>query len=158
MRRSDVITAVGLTVAAGALGSVASGTGTSSRWYTSLRKPSFQPPAVAFPVVWTALYASIIGASVAAQAATDDAGRASYRRALAANMALNAAWPWAFFRFHRLGPAAVVAAALAASSGDLARRAGAARPAAGAALVPYVVWTVFATVLTVTIRRLNPSR
>ncbi|HSN42965.1 MAG TPA: NAD(P)H-binding protein, partial [Propionibacteriaceae bacterium] len=30
-----------------------------SDWYRGLRKPFFQPPAVAFPVVWTALFAAI---------------------------------------------------------------------------------------------------
>lgn len=32
-------------------------------WYKALKKPSFQPPALAFPIAWTALYASIATAS-----------------------------------------------------------------------------------------------
>ena len=43
--------------AAAAIGSVATKE-TKSRWYRSLDKPPFQPPAPVFPIAWTALYAS----------------------------------------------------------------------------------------------------
>lgn len=158
MKLSDVARSAAPTVAAAVAGSAASASGASSPWYASLRKPSFQPPPAAFPVVWTALYASVVGASAAAQDAMDDAAKARYRQALAVNLALNAAWPWAFFRFHRLGLSVAVAAALAASTAGLARRAAAARRPAGVALLPYVAWTGFATVLSEAVRRANPGR
>jgi translocator protein len=47
------------------------------------------------------------------------------------------------------------AAALTLSSADLARRAAAADPRAGAALSPYPLWCAFATVLSAHIWRLN---
>ena len=34
-----------------------------SAWYASLRKPSFQPPRQAFPIVWPILYADIAAVS-----------------------------------------------------------------------------------------------
>ncbi|TWF75669.1 TspO/MBR related protein [Pseudonocardia hierapolitana] len=40
--------AVAVTAAVGRLG-----TDVSSRWYRRLDKPSWQPPGVAFPLVWT---------------------------------------------------------------------------------------------------------
>jgi integrase len=67
------------TVAAAAAGGAA--TDPNSGWYLRLRKPGWQPPALAFPVVWTALYADLAVSSAVAldSAATKDvtAGRNS---------------------------------------------------------------------------------
>jgi translocator protein len=138
-------------------GSVASSE-TSSEWYRGLSKPAIQPPAVVFPVVWTALYATIATASAAALEAADEPTARDYRRALAANLVLNASWTWVFFKAHRIGPATGVAAVLAGSSADLARRSWRIDRRAGAALAPYAVWCGFATVLTAAIGRRNPGR
>ncbi|CQD10017.1 tryptophan-rich sensory protein [Mycobacterium lentiflavum] len=128
-------------------------------WYTRLRKPAYQPPNAAFPIVWTGLYTDIATTS----AVTLDKFRAAgqhdkargYAAALTVNLLLNAGWSWLFFRFHKLGAAVLGAAALTASSADLARRAAAADPRAGAALAPYPLWCAFATVLATHIWRLN---
>src|SRR4051794_21362519 len=61
--RNVAITATA-TVAAVALGSLA--TAPASAWYRSLELPDWQPPPVAFPVVWTALYADIAASSATA--------------------------------------------------------------------------------------------
>ena len=99
-----------LTAATAVSGSIA--TDPKSAWYTALDKPAWQPPGAVFPIVWTALYASIGVASVAAL--------------------------------------------LAASSIDLARRAGRAGRGPGLALVLYAAWCTFATALTAEIARRNP--
>src|SRR5690606_348975 len=104
---------------------------------------SIQPPGPVFPVVWTGLYASIGAASLDAQSKMTPAQASTYRLKLGINMALNAGWCWSFSRGHRLVPSIAVAGALAASSADLARTAGAASPRAGLALVPYTLWTSF---------------
>lgn len=145
-------------VATASLGSVASADGVSSRWYADLDLPPFQPPPQAFPVAWTLLYADLaVGATTAVGrlAAEDPQAARAYRRALVANLALNAAWSWTFFRWHRLGSATAVAAALATSSADLARRTRAVAPAAGTALAAYPAWCGFATVLSAAIWRRN---
>ena len=138
-------------------GSIA--TDPTSRWYRSLDLPAIQPPAWVFPVVWTALYADIAAVSslsLADLAETDrhDQWRA-YAAALGTNLALNAGWSAVFFRGHRPGAATVVAAALAASSADLTRRAWSVSPEKGVVLAPYAAWTAFATVLTAAIARRN---
>ena len=79
----------------------------------------------------------------------------SYIAALTANLVLNAGWSWLFFRYHRLGASAVAAAALTASSADLARRTATVSPRAGAALAPYPLWCAFATVMSTDIWRRN---
>lgn len=157
--RNTLGAALGVTAAAVA-GSVA--TDPTGDWYVNLRKPSWQPPGWAFPVAWTALYADIAGTSGAVLTDLDEAGRdaeaSAYRRALAANLVLNAGWSAVFFGRKRLRTAVPVAVALAVSSSDLARRAAKVKPAYGAALAPYGVWTSFAAVLNAEVARLNPGR
>ncbi|MCV7408503.1 TspO protein [Mycobacterium florentinum] len=158
MKRSTLAaTTLAVAVAAGT-GSIASPRRVPA-WYTRLRKPVYQPPGAAFPVVWTALYADIATTSAVTVDKFRAAGRhdkaRGYAAALTVNLLLNAGWSWLFFRFHTLGAAVVGAAALAASSADLARRAAAADPRAGAALAPYPLWCAFATVLSAHIWWLN---
>ncbi|MEO7448721.1 MAG: tryptophan-rich sensory protein, partial [Humibacillus sp.] len=146
------------TVAAVVVGGLA--TAPDSRWYRSLDLPDWQPPALAFPIVWTALYADIAASSATALNAYDKAGdsegRSTYLKAFGTNLALNAAWNVVFWRSRRPWAAAAEAALLTASSADLARRAGQATKGAGIALSPYAVWCGFATALSIAIARRNP--
>ena len=157
MRKTVVATGLA-TAAAAAAGGLASRDGVQG-WYTRIRKPGYVPPNAVFPIAWTALYADIAATSAAAinRFRTDgaDSQARAYTAALGVNLALNAGWSWVFFRYHRLGPAAITAAALTASSADLVRRAAAADPALGAALAPYPLWCGFATVMSTDIWRLN---
>ncbi|WP_020188514.1 TspO/MBR family protein, partial [Mycobacterium intracellulare] len=119
----------------------------------------YQPPRAAFPVAWTTLYADIAVTSAVAIDRFRATGRhdqaRSYAAALVVNLLLNAGWSWLFFRYHKLGAAAVGAAALTASSADLVRRTAQAGPRGGPALLPYPMWCGFATVLSTHIWRLN---
>lgn len=132
----------------------------SSAWYRRLRKPAWQPPAAAFPVVWTALYATVAVASAATiHELTEDGKKPdadAFARALAANLVLNAGWSGLFFRVHRLVPATLGAAALAASSADLARRAAPLGRGKAAGLGAYAAWCTFATALSGAVAALNP--
>ncbi len=143
--------------ACAALGSAAT-RAVGSPWYAALRKPAIQPPTVAFPVVWTALYADLAVTSARALDALDVDARRPYAQALAANLVLNAGWCWVSFQARRLGWAVPVAAVLAASSVDLVRRTAAADPRAGAALAPYAAWCGFAAVLSGALWRANRGR
>ncbi len=134
-------------------------TSPDSPTYRALKKPTWQPPAVAFPIAWTALYVdiAIVNARVLTDLLAEDRnGEArSLATALGINLALNAGWCGVFFRTDRLWLAAAWAAALAGSSWDLVRRAAASSPARGAALAPYGAWTTFATALSTRIAHLN---
>jgi len=156
----SLLTTGGLTAGAAAMGSVASSQGVDDDWYRRLDKPGFQPPAAAFPIVWTTLYADIALTSAGVLSARprrarlkDD--RRGYLAALTVNLVLNASWSWVFFRKHRLALALVVAALLAMSSFDLARRAGRVRRGHGLLLLPYALWCSFATVLTARLAAAN---
>lgn len=158
------LTTLGLTgaavTAAAAAGVVA--TDPDGPYYRTLIKPSWQPPPPVYGIVWTPLYADIAVTTAVAADALEVQGRnherAALLEALVANLALNTGWSWLFFRVNRPWLAAAECAALTASSADLVRRVGAADRRAGWALLPYPLWCVFATALTVAIARRNPVR
>lgn len=155
----DALTVTAATMASAAVGAAA--TQPDSRWYRSLDLPSWQPPKLAFPLVWTPLYADIAATSVATLVRLEEEGRfdeaARYRRALWTNLVLNTGWSVVFWRVRRPALAALEAGVLAASSADLARRASGAGGGGGTrwALVPYAAWTGFAAVLSTAIARRN---
>lgn len=157
MRKALLGTGVA-TAAAAVVGSVSSRKGVQD-WYPALRKPAYVPPNAVFPIAWTTLYVDIAATSAAVIdrfRADGEAGKArAYAAALGANLVLNAGWSWVFFGKRQLGPAVLVAAALAASSADLTRRAADADLKFGAALAPYPLWCTFASVMSADIWRLN---
>ncbi len=146
-RRRRTAVLVGASVAAAAAVGAA-GVRADSAWFRSLDKPSWYPPDVAFPVVWTALYPTIAWASTRALNRAPLARRRTVATTLGRNLALNAGWTWMFFRAERPGLAVGTALALDASTVSLVRAVGRHDRAAGAALVPYLAWTLFATALT----------
>ena len=128
-------------------------------WYSTIRKPSFVPPNIVFPIAWTALFTDIAATSAATidrfRADGDNGKARTYIAALGVNLVLNAGFSWVFFNRHKTGQGAIVAGLLAASSADLVRRAADADPKLGVALAPYPLWCSFATVLSTGIWRLN---
>jgi|SRR6185312_14548427 tryptophan-rich sensory protein len=142
-----------------AVGGLASKPAVESDWYEKLRKPSFQPPRQAFPIVWPLLYADIAAVSASTIDQLTDEGRSekarAYRNALALNLVLNGSWSWLFFNRRMLGTSAVAAAALTASSADLTRRAAQVQPGRAAPLALYPLWCAFATALSTRIWMLN---
>lgn len=157
MRKTLVATGLA-TAAAAVVGSVSSRDGVRG-WYTGIRKPGYVPPNVVFPIAWTTLYADIAVTSAAAierfRSDGEHAKARAYTAALGTNLALNAGWSWLFFAKNKLFLSSLAAAALAASSADLTRRAADADLKLGAALAPYPAWCTFATVMTTDIWRLN---
>jgi translocator protein len=156
--KSALATTTLAVAAAAGIGSIASPRRVPA-WYSRLRKPDYQPPGTAFPVVWTILYGDIAGTSAAAIDRFRTAGHHDrarrYVTALSVNLLLNAGWSWLFFRYHKLGASALGAAALTVSSADLARRTAHADPRAGLVLLPYPLWCAFAAVLSTHIWQLN---
>lgn len=122
-------------------------------WYASLQKPSFNPPNWVFAPVWTALYAAM---AVAAWRVYRVRGFDVSLRMWSVQLALNGIWSPLFFGWHSLTMALVdIVALLVAVIVTLVlfmRR----DRVAGWLLVPYAMWVSFATLLTVSIWRLNP--
>ena len=132
-----------------------------SDWYRSLDKPSWQPPPVAFPLVWTPLYADIAVTTAAALTQLEDAGRAdeaaALRRSLAINLVLNTGWSVLFWRTRRPWLSTAWCGALSGHSLFLARRLVEVDPRLHHAFAPYPAWCLFATALNASIARRNPS-
>ncbi|MEV4808008.1 TspO/MBR family protein [Nonomuraea sp. NPDC049421] len=143
--------AVTATAVAGSLG-----TDPRSTWYQRLKKPPWQPPPQAFPLVWTPLYGLITYAGARAFSRTGPERGQAVKRALTANLLLNAAWPALFFRTRTPKLALAEILVLNASNVLLIRRTWPADRRAALALLPYAGWTVFATALNTAIARRNP--
>jgi translocator protein len=159
MRAKTLVTTAGAVSLTAVIGGLASRPAESA-WYARLKKPSFQPPRQAFPIVWPILYADIaaVSASTLDHLRDQDRGQArTYAALLTANLVLNASWTWLFFTRRQLGVSALAAAALTVSSADLTRRAIAARSSSGAVLGLYPLWCAFATLLSTRIWQLNRS-
>jgi tryptophan-rich sensory protein len=133
--------------------STASSVGT---WYQTLQRPPWSPPNWLFGPVWTLLYLMM---AVAAWLVWRRGGEAPVTVPLAlyaVQLALNAAWSPLFFGLRSplygliciglMGPA-ILATLIAFWR---------VRPAAGAMMVPYLLWVSFATALNYTLWRLNP--
>jgi tryptophan-rich sensory protein len=141
------------TATAAVVGSVA--TDVDSAWYRSLELPDWQPPGQVIGQVWTVLYTLIAGATGRAWTRADRAQRRRLAAALGINLALNAAWPWVFFRGHRPALGVAVIGALEASTIALTREVARADRKAAVALVPYLGWNTFALVLNARIAAVN---
>lgn len=129
-------------------------------WYTTIRKPAFNPPNWVFPLAWTFLYTLIaisLWRLLGARPVPGPARKAWWLAlaAFAAQLALNAAWTPVFFAAHQLGLALIVALAMLIMilwTIRLSWRFD--RPAAWL-LVPYAAWVAFACLLNGTIWQMN---
>ena len=143
-----------LAAAAGAVGGIASAG--AGEFYAQLDRPGWAPPARLFGPVWSALYLLM---GIAAWLVWRERHRGPVRPALTlfvVQLAFNALWAWLFFAW-RLGGVAVaeillLAALVAATTGAFWR----ARPLAGALLLPYLGWVLYAAALTWAVWRRNP--
>jgi translocator protein len=141
----SAVLAIGGSVAAAAIGGI--GARRARQIYGSLDKPSWAPPAGVFGPVWAGLYAAM-GVAAFRLARRSSLGGL---RIHAAQLALNAAWPAAFFsaRGKRLSLGvivlldALVGAEIAVAARDDTVAAG--------LLAPYLAWCLFATALNATV-------
>jgi tryptophan-rich sensory protein len=149
-----LLRSLALPLFAGAIGSAA--TYPNLAWFDTLEKPAFSPPKAVFGPVWTTLYL-LMGAAhylVTTREAEPAATRAA-NILYGLQLALNALWSILFFG-RRSPLAALIEIGLLWTAIVLTIIAFA-RISRGAALllVPYLLWTTFATVLNATIWRLN---
>jgi benzodiazapine receptor len=154
--RNLALTGLASTASAG-LGAWA--TTPESDWYARLEKPSWQPPPIAFPLVWTPLYADIAVTTAAALTRLEEEGllddAAALRRALALNLVLNTGWSVLFWRARRPWLATAWCGVLTGQSLFVARRLQDVDPALHIAWAPYPTWCAFATALNASIARRN---
>ncbi len=129
----------------------------AAEFYAMLQKPSWAPPAWLFGPAWTVLY---IVMGTAAWRVWRDAGFRGAKVALSVylvQLVLNMAWSYFFF-VRRTGLGATIEVvcmwlAVAATLVLFWRR----DMIAGVLFVPYLAWVSFATALTVSVWRRNPT-
>ncbi len=125
-------------------------------WYASLNKPSFVPPDWLFGPVWTILYILMAVALFLIWREPKSKQRDSAIALYAAQLIMNVLWSIAFFGLHSvlLGLALILVllVLLLLTAYEFYKIS---RPAAYA-MVPYVLWVGFATLLNGAIYILNP--
>lgn len=143
-----------MSATAAVVGSVA--TTPDSSWYRSLDKPSWQPPSIAFPLVWTPLYGLIAyGTARMIDAERDPAARQRLWALTGTNLAVNAGWCWASFAAESAEAGLATIVVLDGLNLALINEARKRDRIAALALVPYAAWSLFATALNTEILRTN---
>lgn len=126
-------------------------------FYSQLSQPSWAPPAWLFAPVWSVLY---ILMAVAAWLVWRKHGFRGARAALwlfIIQLAANALWTWLFFGLHSgassLAEIVILWLLIAATIFAFWRL----HRLAALLLLPYLAWVSFATVLTLSLWRMNPA-
>jgi benzodiazapine receptor len=123
-------------------------------WYAALRHPSITPPNWLFAPVWTTLY--VVMAYAAWRVWRVTGLKSMEMLAFAIQLAFNFAWSAIFFTAHRidiaLGDIILLDLAILYTLLLFWRR----DWIAGALMLPYLAWTLFASVLTNAFLTLNP--
>ncbi len=151
-----LVVAILLCLVVGNMGTVVTDTGPGS-WYSQLVKPSFTPPGVVIGLIWTVLF--ILMGIALYLVWMEDAHNPLARIAMGifgAQLLLNLLWTFLFFGLqspiYGLVDILTLLIAVAVTIVCFYR----VRPAAGALLLPYILWLVVATYLNYQIWVLNP--
>jgi translocator protein len=133
------------------------GSGPGNAWFDALEKPAIYPPAAAFGIVWSVLYV-LMGIALARVVTAREAPLRKAAIALfAAQLVANLAWSPLFFGAHRIAAALVLLVVLDALVVATAFLFWRIRRAAGALLLPYLAWVLFATALNWAFLAANPA-
>jgi translocator protein len=125
-------------------------------WYATLKKPSFNPPNLAFPLTWTILYILI---AISAYLVWKQRNLAVAYRITAGiyfiQLLLNFFWSIVFFGMHQVFAALVIIILLWISIIFNIRWFGKFSKTAAWLLAPYLLWVSFAGLLNLNIYLLN---
>lgn len=150
-----LIPAIALPLLVGFLGSIGMKDVIASKWYTELKKPTFQPPSWMFGVAWTILYILMGIASWFVWISPPSILRTVALVWYIIQLALNALWSPLFFKWHKIVAANILIFCLILAvlqTGVLFLRIS---TPAGLLLVPYILWLIFASALNTKISLLN---
>lgn len=150
-----LIISIAITLGVGVLGSMLTVPSVGT-WYTTINKPSFNPPNWLFAPVWTSIFV-LIGIS-AYLVWERRASIAHFPRTVAIyaiQLVLNVMWSFLFFYVHSIGMALFEIIVLLIVIIINARVFYKINKAAGLLFIPYILWVSFATFLTFSIFNLN---
>ena len=126
-----------------------------SAWFQALAKPTFYPPPATFGIVWTVLFVLMGLALALVGSAWGARGRGLAISVFALQFALNLAWTPTFFGAHQLTGGMILLVAILAAAILTTVLFWRIRKLAGALLLPYLAWLVFAAALNFELLRLN---
>ena len=124
-------------------------------WYATLTKPSWTPPPLAFPIVWTILYVLM---AVSFWRLWESAWSSNRTRAMIwflVQLILNAVWSPIFFSWHGTATALVIILALSLAIGATIVFASRVDRLAACLLVPYLAWVAYASTVNAGVVLLN---
>lgn len=126
-------------------------------WYSSLRKPSYTPPAYVFPIVWTILYSMIAVSGWRVWSAQPSWKRRKALRLWAEQLIANAKWTKFFFGQHRPTLALIDIVTMEGIILEYISAAGKVDRTAALLFFPYLGWVAFAALLNAEIALHNPD-
>jgi translocator protein len=125
-------------------------------WYYSLKQPDWAPPGLAFPIIWTAIFAMIALAGLQAwRAAPRQRDAETLLGMFAFNGFLNLLWSFLFFRMQRPDWAFYELILLWLSIAALILFTRRFSKSAALLLMPYLIWVSIAGVLNYQVVQLN---
>jgi len=130
--------------------------GYGNDWFAQLQKPAIMPPGWVFPAAWTLLYMLLGFALAIILHARGAKGRRLAIGLFLLQLAGNYLWSPLFFRAHRVPEAFALLLGIFAVSLLTSWLFARIRPLAGALLLPYLGWLLFAAMLMQGIHHLNP--
>ena len=141
----------------GFVSSMVSGSGPDNPWFAGLVKPAIYPQPQVFGIVWSVLYALMGLALAVIMSARGAWGRGQAVVAFIVQLLINLAWSPVFFAAHQIAGALVVIGVLDVALIVTIRLFWRVRPLAGALLLPYLAWILFATLLNWQFLQANPG-
>ncbi|MDF1753080.1 MAG: tryptophan-rich sensory protein [Verrucomicrobiales bacterium] len=125
-------------------------------WYSTLKKPSFNPPNWIFGPVWSVLYLAMgIAVGLIANLGLSHPGVKLALTLFAIQMLFNVIWTPVFFGMHQILAALVIIVLLWTAILICMIKFFKLRRLSGWLLVPYLLWVSFATVLNASLWILN---
>lgn len=121
-------------------------------WYSTLLKPSFNPPNYLFGPVWTSLYLLM---ALSMWLVWKTPHSLYLKITFGVMLALNAAWSPLFFKFHQIGGALVLIGLYLIVLAVWVRLLLEKNKPAGLLQIPHLLWVCFATLLNTSIWWLN---
>lgn len=150
---AQCILAVGVSFAAGGLGSLAT-TPNIPTWYAGLDKPPLLPPNEVFGPVWSVLYL-LIGVALFLVWTSPKKDKGLVYVAFFVQLALNTIWSLVFFGLQQPWLGVVVIGVLIATIVWTIKTFWSVSRVAAALMIPYLLWVLFATYLTIGVAVLN---
>lgn len=126
-------------------------------WYRELRKPTWTPPDIAFPIAWGILYVLMAIAAWRIYMADESAWRTASLAAYTLQLLVNAAWSWLFFGRKQIVAALADIVMLLALITIAIALFFQVNTLAAWLMVPYWLWVALALALNANIVRLNKA-